>query len=83
MDSCTHPGEPTKVIDRLGMMRERPDGSVNAPVLAWHYECPDCGAHLSSHSRPEADESLAAIQNALTKTAQAVAITMRHLRGEL
>jgi hypothetical protein len=79
---CTHPGEPAKVIDRLGMMRERPDGSVNAPVTAWHYECPSCGATLSSHSAPDPEDSIEAVEHAIRKTAHAVAVTVRYLRGD-
>lgn len=78
---CAHRGNPVKVIDRLGMMREQQDGTVSAPLLEWHFECPDCGAVLASHFRPDPEEVQAAVQHALAKVAGAIVTTYRYVNN--
>lgn len=47
MSDCTHLMQ-TKVVDRLGLMTEKPDGTISAPVLEWSIVCADdeCGEVL-------------------------------------
>lgn len=79
MTNCTHSGEPTKVYDRLGMMREQPDGTVSAPLLEWHFACSTCGAVLSRHAVPDPEEVRAAVEHALSKVAGAIVTTYRYV----
>lgn len=53
---CTH-HEVTKVIDQLGLMRER-NGVLGAPVLRWHYACTSCGHIISTHVAADPDEEV-------------------------
>lgn len=45
MSDCPHLLQ-EKVVDRLGLMTEKPDGTVSAPVLEWSIRCADCGVVL-------------------------------------
>lgn len=40
-EACPHIKQ-ERIIDRLGLMTEKPDGTVSAPVLAWHVQCVGC-----------------------------------------
>lgn len=48
MTECPHLKR-TKTIDRLGLMTEKPDGSISAPVLAWHERCDHCHEIVAVH----------------------------------
>ena len=59
MSDCPHTYQ-TRVIDRLGLMTEKPDGTVSAPVLAWHVECAaeDCDEVLMTGTQLYGQEEL-------------------------
>ncbi|HEY5785845.1 MAG TPA: hypothetical protein VIT65_13810 [Microlunatus sp.] len=69
MRSCEHP-ETEKVIDRLGLMRER-EGVLGAPVLDWHVVCLRCHAVLEVGHRADPDDD-DRIDYAAGKVAEAI-----------
>ena len=44
-EACPHTHQ-ERLVDKLGLMTEKPDGTVSAPILAWHVNCVDCGTTL-------------------------------------
>jgi hypothetical protein len=68
VSACRHP-QTDRIIDRLGMMRER-NGVLGAPVLEAHVACLDCGATLSREVKANPDDP---VENALAKMGDAIA----------
>lgn len=48
MTECSHIVR-QKLIDKLGLMTEKPDGSVSAPILAWSERCLSCYEVVAVH----------------------------------
>jgi hypothetical protein len=81
MSGCAHPAL-TKVYDRLGMMREQPDGTVCAPVLEWHYACAGCGEAVYAERVGDPEEATReALTLALRKVATAIVVTSKYVQG--
>jgi hypothetical protein len=70
---CLHP-RTEKVIDRLGLMRER-DGVLGAPVLEWRMVCLDCSYVLATERRADPDDDR--ISHAADKVADAIRAVQR------
>ena len=48
MSECPHEVR-QKLIDKLGLMTEKPDGSISAPILAWSERCLGCYEIVAVH----------------------------------